>query len=90
MVSTFRQWMDIQKERREQFKGKTPEEILRLHPSSFEINYKNIKSVKIKKWSLFGTVLEIRYSSEIGEKKIKFSIPRKRFEDVRKVINRYF
>jgi hypothetical protein len=38
---------DVKRERREQFNGKTPEEILHTHPDSFEIPYENIKSVKL-------------------------------------------
>lgn len=89
MYGSVKRWMEIKDERRKQFEGKTPEEILHLHPNSFDIPYENIKSVKLDKWSIFGTTLEIKASLAGEEKKFKLSIPKERFEDVREVVDKY-
>ena len=80
---------EVKKARREQFRGKTPDEILGLHPDSFEIPYENIKSTKVKRSILFGTVLEIKVLMEGREKKLRFRIPKDRSSDVERVIDRY-
>ena len=79
---------DVKRERREQFRGKTPEEFLHLHPDSFEIPYHNIESVKLSS-GLFSKTLEIKALLGGKEKKFKLSIPKKRFEDVKSVVNKY-
>ncbi|RLI18528.1 hypothetical protein DRO54_10000 [Candidatus Bathyarchaeota archaeon] len=90
MYGSVKRWMEIKEERRKQFKGKTPEEILHLHPESFDIPYENIKSVKLRKWSIFGTTLEIKALLKGEEKKFKLAIPKQHFKDVQKnVVNKY-
>ena len=79
---------DVKRERREQFKGKTPEEILHMHPDSFEIPYGNIKSVKLSSGLLTKT-LEIKALLAQEEKKFKLSIPKKYFEDVKSIVDKY-
>jgi hypothetical protein len=79
---------DVKRERTEQFKGKTPEEILHMHPDSFEIPYENIKSVKIS-GGLFAKTLEIKALLAGVEKKFKFSIPKRHFEHVKNIVNKY-
>jgi hypothetical protein len=79
---------DVKRERREQFKGKTPEEILHMHPDSFEIPYENIKSVKLSS-GLFAKTLEIKALLAGVEKKFKFSIPKSHFEDIKNIVNKY-
>lgn len=81
-------WMQRRKERREQFKGKTPDEILELHPDSFEIPYKNIKSVQVKK-GLFGASLEITAVWEGEQRKIKIPFNKKEIQKVEDVVNRF-
>ncbi|MEM3628626.1 MAG: hypothetical protein QXE06_04570 [Candidatus Bathyarchaeia archaeon] len=81
-------YKDIKKVRREQFKGKDPSEILGLHPDSFEIPYENVKFVKLSK-SIFARTLEISALCWGYEKKFRFSIPKERFEDVKKVVDKY-
>jgi hypothetical protein len=89
MYGSVERWMEIKGERRKHFEGKTPEEILHLHPNSFGIPYENIKSVKLDKWSVFGTTLEIKASLAGEEKKFKLSIPKRHFEDVKNIVNKY-
>jgi hypothetical protein len=79
---------DVKRERTEQFKGKTPEEILHMHPDSFEIPYENIKSVKLS-GGLFAKTLEIKALLAGVEKKFKFSIPKRHFEHVKNIVNKY-
>jgi hypothetical protein len=79
---------DVKRERREQFKGKTPEEILHIHPDSFVIPYENIKSVKLS-GGLFAKTLEIKALLAEVEKKFKFSIPKRHFEHVKNIVNKY-
>ena len=79
---------DVKRERRLQFKGKTPEEILHMHPDSFEIPYENMKSVKLS-GGLFAKTLEIKALLAGVEKKFKFSIPKSHFEHVKNIVNKY-
>ena len=79
---------DVKRKRREQFKGKTPEEILHMHPDSFEIRYENIKSTKLDS-GLFAKTLEIKALLAGEEKKFKFSIPKRHFENVKNIVNKY-
>jgi hypothetical protein len=89
MYGSVKRWMEIKDERRKQFEGKTPEQILNLHPNSFDIPYENIKSVKFAKWSIFGTTIEIKASLAGEEKKFKLSIPKRHFENVKNIMNKY-
>lgn len=90
-------FLNINEVRRKQFRGKTPDEILGLHPDSFEIPYENVKSVKLSRLSVAGTLSQGRLAGTLEiltswmglEKKFKFSIPKKRFEDVKKVVDKY-
>ena len=75
-------WKKLREERRKAFKNKTPEEILRMHPESFEIPYKCIKSVKIKK-GLLGASMEIEVFYEGEVKKVKLPIPKAKAEEVK-------
>jgi len=59
-----------------------------MHPDSFEIPYENIKSVKLSNGLLTKT-LEIKALLAGEEKKFKLSIPKKYFEDVKNIVNKY-
>lgn len=80
----------IKKLSREQFKGRTLDEILSLHRESFEIPYESVKSVKLSKSIITKKgILEITAPWRGQEKKLRFSIPKNRLEDVKEVINKY-
>jgi putative transposon-encoded protein len=78
----------IRKQRREELQGKTPDEILRMHPESFEVPYEKIQSVKVKK-GLFGAKLEIEalWKDEVG--KFGVPIPKKRVGEIKDILNLY-
>lgn len=86
---TLLSYGNVKRQRRESFRGKTPGEILRLHPDSFEIPYENIKSIRLYS-GLLRKTLEIEAVLEGFEKKFKFSIPKARVEDIERIINQYF
>jgi len=78
----------LREKRRQEFKNKTPDEILHMHPENFEIPYDRIRSIKVNK-GLFGANIEIEAIHEGSIKKIKLPIPKKRFDDVKLVVNQY-
>jgi len=82
-------YKDVKGARRSQFKRKTPDEILELHPESFDIPYENIKSIKFQKTIFSGLVLEIKVLLEGREKKLRFRVPKDRFSDIERVIDQY-
>lgn len=81
-------WRKVRKERREQFKGKNADEILHLHPDSFEIPYENIESIKLSK-GLLSANMEIKAVWKGEIRRIKLPIPKKKFDEVKKIVNRY-
>ncbi|MCK4475248.1 MAG: PH domain-containing protein [Methanophagales archaeon] len=78
-------WLKLKNERRAQFKGKMPEEILHLHPESFELPYDRIQSVKVKK-KLVGAKLEVEIE---GEEKIDLPIPKSKLREIELVLRQY-
>lgn len=88
MVGMLYSWFKGE-EVRNLFKGKTVEEILQLHPHNFEIPYESIRSMKLKRWTVYGTIIEIKALFKGEERKLKFSIPKSQFNYLREVINKY-
>lgn len=81
-------WKKIREKRRQELKGKTPDEILHLHPESYEVPYEKIQSVKLKK-GLFGAKLEIEalWEGQVG--KFDVPVPKKRTDEVKRFLDLY-
>lgn len=77
----------LQNERREAFKNKTPSEILNAHKANFEIPYKDVLSVKVRK-GLFGVNLEFdAYTINGIRGKCRFQLHETQVEKVRRLLN---
>jgi hypothetical protein len=77
----------IENERRQGFKNKTPDEILRTHRASFKISYKDILSAKVIE-GLFGVRLEFdAYAMNGIRRKFKFKLHTADQENVRRLLN---
>lgn len=87
-VQMVLKWRKVREERREQFKGKTADEILHLHPDSFEIPYESIQSVKLRK-GFFRANMEISAVWKGETRKIKLRVPKKKFDEVKRIVNQY-
>ena len=81
-------WKKKRDERRAEFKGKTPEEILKLHPESCEVPYGSIESIKVKK-GMFGAKMEIEAVWKGKTEKFDLPIPKKRSEEVERILALY-
>ena len=81
-------WKKIREERRQELKGKTPDEILRLHPESFEVPYEKIQSIKLKK-GLFGAKLEIEALWKGEIEKFDVPVPKSKIDEVKRFLDFY-
>ena len=78
-------WKKIRQENRESFKGKTPDEILKLHNDSYEIPYGQIKSVKIKK-GLRSAKLKMEVFWQGALETVDLKIPKKQIDEVKNIL----
>ena len=77
----------IQSERREEFKNKTPNEILSAHRANFEILYDKVLSARIRK-GIFGVSLEFDVDAANRVRgKCKFQLQEAQVENVRRLLN---
>ena len=78
----------IRERRRQELKGKTPDEILHAHPESFEVPYEKIQSIKLKK-GLFGANLEIEAPWEGKVGKFNVPVPKSKIDEVKRFLDVY-
>ena len=60
-------------QRRQRFKGKSPNELISMHKANFAIYYSDVVSVKIKK-DFFGAKLEFKFIYQTGAEKVQVFI----------------
>ena len=77
---------NLQNDRRQGFKNKTPNEIISTHRANLEIFYENVLSAKVGK-GLFGARLEFDAYVINGTRKFKFQLHAAQFEKVRRLLN---
>lgn len=87
-IKPIRKWKKIRDEMRQKFKNSTPDEILHMHPESFEIHYDKIKEIKLKKGTLKAKLNIKAILDEKIEEKI-FPIPKSRFKELETFIHDY-
>jgi hypothetical protein len=76
----------ITQERRQNLEQKTPDELIALHPSNFEIPYSEITSVDISR-GLFQSYLKFNTSNPSPlRQKIRFLLTKKQIQDTRNVL----
>jgi hypothetical protein len=81
-------WKKTRKNNREEFKGKTPDEILHMHKDSFELPYEKIKSIQIKKGLTSGKlIVEVYWENDVQSVDLK--IPKKKIEHIETLIHTY-
>lgn len=85
---TMTEWKKTREKLRQEYKGKTPQEILNLHKDSYEIPYDKIKSIRIKK-KLIGAKLEIDVFWKQNLETIYVKIPKKSINEIEKIILNY-
>lgn len=71
-------WKKKKKERRARFRGRSPDEILRLHPESYEVPYEHIQSVRVKK-GLAGAKLQVEI---VGQGRFDIPIPKNKIKEI--------
>ncbi len=81
-------WKKTRKERRNNFKGKNPDELLNLHKDNYEIPYENVKSIKIKKGVIGAKLIaDVIWQGNIQTLNLK--IPKKKVENIQSLLNTY-
>ena len=81
-------WKKTRQQRRDQFKGKTLDEILNLHKDSFELPFDKIKSIKVEKGLSKGKiVVNVLWEGKIET--IKLKIPKKHANQLDQLIKTY-
>jgi hypothetical protein len=83
-----RNFKKIREQRRQELKGKTPDEILHAHPESFEVPYEKIQSIKLKK-GLLSANLEIEAPWEGEVRKFNVPVPKSKIDEVKKFLDLY-
>jgi hypothetical protein len=81
-------WKKMRKRAREEFKGKTPKEIINIHKDSFDLAYDKIKSIRIKK-GLTGAKLKIEANLQGNPENINLKIPKKKIDNVETLLHTY-
>jgi hypothetical protein len=76
-------WKKKKKERRAQFRGRSPDEILRLHPESYEVPYEHIQSVRVKK-GLAGAKLRVEI---VGQGRFDIPIPKSKIKEIGNILS---
>jgi len=74
---------------RKTFEGRTPEEILLLDSDNFEIQYKDVSWVSLRKRFLariFGAVIEFEVFRQGVPEKLKFNFTSKQFGDAKGIV----
>jgi predicted RNA-binding Zn-ribbon protein involved in translation (DUF1610 family) len=78
-------WKKMKNEKRAQFKGRSPSQILHMHHQSFDVPYNEIRSVQVKK-KLIGAMLIVHAHSR---PKIEIPIAKTKMERITSVLNKY-
>ena len=79
--------LEVMNERRLEFKDKTADEILRMHSANFEVDYRNVIAVKIRK-GLVTIALEFTVEGH-PETKISFWIERNQIAEIEEVVRKF-
>ena len=87
-VKPLREWKKLRDEMRQKFKNSTPDEILKMHPESFEIQYDKIKEIKILK-GVIKAKLDIRITSDGKIEEKMLPIPKRNVEELKTFIKNY-
>ncbi len=74
-------------QRRLEFDGKSPDELLRTHKGNFSIRYSEVVSLEVKK-DFFEAKLKFKILKSNGKRgKLQFSLRKEQFEDARRIVN---
>ena len=88
VFQTVTKWKKTREKTRQEFKGKTTNEILNMHKDSYELPYSNIKSVRIKK-GLVGAKLVIEVLWQGNLENVNLKIPKKKVNDIETLLHTY-
>ena len=84
-----REWKRIRDERRQQFKKSTPDEILHIHPESFDIRNEDIEEIKLEKSIRKGKLIVKTKINKKHDEKV-FPIPKNRYDELEELIQKKY
>jgi len=79
--------LKVTEERREEFKDKTVDEILAMHKANFEVKYRDVRSITLKK-GLLTSFLKFLLMGP-PETEISFWIDRKQIPDIEETVRKF-
>lgn len=87
-IGASMKWKKIKEEMRTKFAGKTPDEILQLHPESLQFPYDYIQSVEVEKKMVGGKIV-LQMNTTAGVQRFEIPAPKSRLTEIENTLKLY-